>query len=165
MASITLSVPEELKKRMDKFSEVNWSEYVTSCIEKKIKRLSLGQEILARLHSKEEQEFIKWSVELGRKAKKGSFEKLLSQLSPEKRNELENLAFLKEFKSQSELTKEDASRLGKKVNEGLSERYKKKSELDLLDSVASKSKLSEKDALEIGRKIKKSMWEQYKVQS
>ena len=43
-----------------------------------------------KLDSKEEKELTKWSVELGRKAKKGSFKRLLSELSPEKRGELLN---------------------------------------------------------------------------
>ena len=41
-----------------------------------------------KLDSKEERELTKWSVELGRKAKKGSWKKLLSELSPKERAEL-----------------------------------------------------------------------------
>ncbi len=41
-----------------------------------------------KLNSKEEQDFIKWSVELGRKAKKESWKRLLSELSPEEKAEL-----------------------------------------------------------------------------
>lgn len=37
-----------------------------------------------------------------------------------------DLEFLKEFKSESKLTKEDALRLGRKVNKALAKRYKLK---------------------------------------
>ena len=43
-----------------------------------------------RLESKEEKELIDWSVKLGRKAKKESFKRLLSELSLQKRHELLN---------------------------------------------------------------------------
>ena len=46
------------------------------------------EEVRKRLDSKEEQELMKWSVELGRKAKKGSFKRLLKELSPEMRAKL-----------------------------------------------------------------------------
>ncbi len=36
MVSITLSVPEELKARMDSFSEMNWSAVARNAINKKI---------------------------------------------------------------------------------------------------------------------------------
>ena len=36
-----------------------------------------------------------------------------------------DLEFLRKFKSESEMTEEDALRLGKKVNRALAERYKK----------------------------------------
>ena len=43
---------------------------------------------LTGLVCRQEQELIRWSVELGRRAKKGRFKKLLSELSPERREEL-----------------------------------------------------------------------------
>ena len=45
-------------------------------------------ELLERLNSKEEQELIKWSIELGRKAKEGRFKQLLKEVSPETRKKL-----------------------------------------------------------------------------
>ena len=36
MVSITLSMPEELKDRMDSFSEMNWSAVARNAIKKKI---------------------------------------------------------------------------------------------------------------------------------
>ena len=87
MASITFAVDPELKSEMSKFSWINWSKLVR---EKLSEREAKAEMLLKKLHSKEEQEFIKWSVELGRKAKKGSFKRLLSELSPKRRKELLN---------------------------------------------------------------------------
>jgi len=69
---MTLSIPGELKHRMDEFSEINWSA---------VAREAFRQKIL-------------------------------------------DLEFLREFKSKSELTEEDALRLGSKVNEALAKRYR-----------------------------------------
>jgi len=40
MTNLTLSIPEELKKEMEKFSEINWSEVARDSIKKKIAQLS-----------------------------------------------------------------------------------------------------------------------------
>jgi hypothetical protein len=74
MVSITISVPEKIRKLMKKFPEVNWSGLVRQCITEKVKRLAIKEESLGKL--KKEKEFIDWSVELGRKAKRGRFKKL-----------------------------------------------------------------------------------------
>ena len=74
MVSITLSVPEEIHKLMKKFPEVNWSGLVRACITEKAKRLALKEEFLNQLGG--EKGFIDWSVELGKRAKKGRAEKL-----------------------------------------------------------------------------------------
>jgi len=84
MASVTFAVDEELKSRLEKFPWVNWSEVARENLLFK-DRL---EQIRAKLGTKEEQEFIKWSVELGRKAKKGSFKRLLADISPKVREEL-----------------------------------------------------------------------------
>jgi len=76
MVSITLSIPEEVREQMKRFSEINWSAFVRSCIESKAKELSWKQEMLEQLNSSEEQKLIKWSVELGRQAKKGRAKEL-----------------------------------------------------------------------------------------
>ena len=80
MASITFALDEELKTRLSKFVWVVWSELVKQELLKR-------QELLNKFNSSEEQELIRWSVELGRKAKKDSFKRLLSELPPEKREE------------------------------------------------------------------------------
>ena len=78
MVSITLSVSEETKKLMKKFQELNWSGFIRKSIEDKAKELEWKEKILNQL--KEEEEFTKWSVELGRKAKKGRMQKISSRL-------------------------------------------------------------------------------------
>ena len=81
MPSVTFAIPDKVKSEMKKLSWVNWSELAREEI---IKR----EKLLKQLESKEEQELIKWSVELGREAKKGSFKRLLSELSPRERDRL-----------------------------------------------------------------------------
>ena len=85
---ISLRINRELKERMNSFNEVNWSAVIRNLIEKRVEELSKIEKMRKQLETKEEQELIKWSVELGRKAKENSFKKLLSQLSKEKREEL-----------------------------------------------------------------------------
>ena len=92
MASITFASNPELKSEISKFPWVNWSELAREDL---VRRKKVGEMLLKKLHSKEEQEFIKWSVELGRKAKKGRFKRLLSEVSPETREKL-----LKKFPSE-----------------------------------------------------------------
>ena len=48
MVNITLSVPNEIKKEMDKFSEMNWSEVARQAFKDKIVKL----EILKKFSSK-----------------------------------------------------------------------------------------------------------------
>lgn len=76
MTSITFAIPDETKSKMKLFPWVNWSELV---------RQAILLNLLKKLKSSEEQELTMWSVELGRKAKKGRFQKLLSELSLKER--------------------------------------------------------------------------------
>lgn len=71
MVNVTLAVPEELKKEMEKFKIINWSEVAREAIVKKILQLKI----------------------------------------------------LQSFSKDSELTEEDALRLGKEVNKALAKRY------------------------------------------
>lgn len=87
MASITFAVDNELKSGMSEFPWINWSELIRSVL---LERRRQAKQLLEKLHSKEEQELIRWSVELGRRAKKGRFKRLLSKLSLERREELLN---------------------------------------------------------------------------
>lgn len=83
MASVTFAIDDELKSKLEKFPWVNWSEVARENLLFKDKL----EQIRGKLNTKEEQELIKWSVELGRKAKKGRFKRLLAKMSPEKRKE------------------------------------------------------------------------------
>lgn len=83
MASITFAADEELKSEIAKLAWINFSELVRQ-------ELLRRQQLIEQFNSKEEQELIKWSVDLGRRAKKGRFKELLSELSPKRREELLN---------------------------------------------------------------------------
>jgi hypothetical protein len=81
MASITFAVDDKFKQEISEFLWLNLSELVKQ-------ELIRRQELINKFNSEEEQELIKWSVDLGRRAKKGRFKELLKELSPEKREEL-----------------------------------------------------------------------------
>ena len=74
MVSITLSVPKELKEKMERFQEINWSGYVRSSIQKKVDSMIWKEEMIEKL--KGEEEFDEWAVQLGRKVKKKAFGKI-----------------------------------------------------------------------------------------
>lgn len=76
MVSITLSIPEDVREMMRKFPEVNWSALVRKMIIEKANEMSTREELLGKL--KEERDFIEWSVDLGRKAKKGRMKRILN---------------------------------------------------------------------------------------
>ena len=84
MVSVTLTVDDVIKSKIDRLSWVNWSEVART----EVTRRANLEEARRKLETKEEQEFIKWSVELGRKAKKGRLNRILSKLSPEERKRL-----------------------------------------------------------------------------
>lgn len=73
MATMTLAVPDDLKRKMDKYAEINWSEIARQAFKKRI----------------------------------------------------EDFEFVKRFISDSELTEEDALRLGKLAKKGMAKRLKK----------------------------------------
>ena len=79
MTSITFAIPDEIKDKMKSFSWINWSELV---------RRSILLYLIEKTNSSEEKELARWSVELGRKAKKGRFKRLLAELPPEKRKKI-----------------------------------------------------------------------------
>ena len=64
MAELKIEIPDELEKEMEEFKD-NWPEVALEAIKLKVLR--------KKLMSKEEKELIKWSVELGRKIKKGAY--------------------------------------------------------------------------------------------
>ena len=68
MVSVTVSVPEEVRKLMKKFPEVNWSALVRKTITEKTNELSLRETMLSEL--KKEENFSQWAVNLVRKGRK-----------------------------------------------------------------------------------------------
>lgn len=74
MVSITLSIPEDVRDVMKKFPEINWSGLVRKSIIEKAQELKLKENMLNEL--KEEESFVRWSVDLGRKAKKGRLKRI-----------------------------------------------------------------------------------------
>ena len=72
MPNMTLAVPPELKREMERHPEINWSEVARSAF----------------------------------------------------REKMSDLEFLREFKSRSDLTEAEALALGRRVNQGLRERYR-----------------------------------------
>ena len=74
MPNITLSVTDELKREMDSLPELNWSESVREFLSEKVKRATLLKKLDKMLENSELTE--KDALELGRKIKKGRFEKL-----------------------------------------------------------------------------------------
>lgn len=89
MVSITLSVPDSVKKKMAQFPEINWSGLVRQAIIKKTEELSWREEMLKKLKHEDDSGFTQWTIDLGRQAKKGRWEGILSTLSPAERAELE----------------------------------------------------------------------------
>ena len=86
MVSITLSVPAEVKEKMDSFPEMNWSGFVRKSISEKVEELTWKEEMLKKFEK--EKNFDAWAVDLGRKAKKDMFQKIFSQLPAEEQKEL-----------------------------------------------------------------------------
>jgi hypothetical protein len=78
MVSITLAVPEDVKERMDKFPEMNWSGFVRKTVEDKVNELTWKEELLKKLGK--EKAFEDWAVGLGKESKKGRFGRVLSEL-------------------------------------------------------------------------------------
>lgn len=65
MVNITLSVPAELKREMEKHREINWSEVARQAIAEKTKQMALLKLISSRSRLTE-----KDAVDLGRKINK-----------------------------------------------------------------------------------------------
>jgi len=83
MAQLCIDIPDELKQKAEE-SNLDLSTLLVELAKREI----MKQQLLERFNSKEEQELIKWSVDLGRRAKKGRFKRLLKEVSPEIREKL-----------------------------------------------------------------------------
>lgn len=71
MPTITLSVPEDLKKDMDESKEINWSEVARTAIKSKVSQLRILKTISAKSKLTE-----KDALELGRKINKSLHENI-----------------------------------------------------------------------------------------
>ena len=71
MPTITLSVPEDLKREMDESKEINWSEVARTAIKTKVSQLKILKTIAAKSKLTE-----KDALELGRKINKSLHERL-----------------------------------------------------------------------------------------
>lgn len=69
MVSITLSVPREVREKMKRFPEVNWSGFIRASVESKVRQLSWKEEMLKKLRS--EREFDAKALEIGDRIKEG----------------------------------------------------------------------------------------------
>lgn len=74
MVSITLSVPAEVKAKMDEFPEMNWSGLVRQTLVKTTEELDWRKRMLQK--AKEEESMNAWIVELVRKGRKGRADEL-----------------------------------------------------------------------------------------
>lgn len=74
MVSLTLSISEEVKKKMEKFPEINWSGLVRKAIIEKTEELSWKEETLKKL--KNESEITDWTVKLQRSSRIGRYDEL-----------------------------------------------------------------------------------------
>jgi hypothetical protein len=70
MPTITLSVPEDLKREMDEERDINWSEVARAAIKTKISQLKILKAISAKSKLTE-----KDALELGRKINKSLHER------------------------------------------------------------------------------------------
>ncbi len=68
MVSITISVPEETRKMMKRFPEINWSGLVRKSIIEKAEKLALKEEMLKQLEK--EKEFNEWAVRIVREGRR-----------------------------------------------------------------------------------------------
>ncbi|MFT4310943.1 MAG: hypothetical protein ACMXYC_04915 [Candidatus Woesearchaeota archaeon] len=74
MATITLNISDETKKRMKQFDEVNWSAFVRNQIEKKTKDILKMHELKKKLEK--EKDFTTFAVKLQRAGRSGRLEEL-----------------------------------------------------------------------------------------
>lgn len=69
MVSITLSVPEELKKEMDEFKIINWSAVAREAIKKRVFLLKKFKEF-TKDSTITEEDALRWGREVSKKAMK-----------------------------------------------------------------------------------------------
>lgn len=73
MPNLTLSLTEDIKKKMGEFPEVNWSALIKKYIESKVNRLVWKEQMLKQLDS--ERDFDEEALRIGDKIKEGMWKK------------------------------------------------------------------------------------------
>ncbi|MBN1385743.1 hypothetical protein JW968_02070 [Candidatus Woesearchaeota archaeon] len=74
MVSVTLAIPAEVKQKMERFNEINWSGFVRNAIIEKTRQLELKQSLKQKLEK--ESEINGWAVGLQRRSRKQRLEYL-----------------------------------------------------------------------------------------
>ncbi len=74
MVSVTLSIPEETKEKMEHFSEINWSGFIRKAIQEKAEELQWKETMKKELTK--ETEIDRWSLELQHNARKNRIQEL-----------------------------------------------------------------------------------------
>ena len=76
MPALTLAIPEEMKLKMDRCPEMNWSEVAREAIRQKLAQLQILKAIVSK-SKLSEKEALEFSIELGRKVRAGIHERHL----------------------------------------------------------------------------------------
>ena len=79
MPNITLSVSEDLKKKIDSMPDINWSEVTREFLSERVKRLALLKKLDKMLENSELTE--EDCIRLGRKAKKSMHKRFLKEVA------------------------------------------------------------------------------------
>jgi len=74
MVSITISIPEQVRKLMKQFPEMNWSGFVRKTIVEKAEKLAEVDAMKKELNK--EKEIVDWSIKLQRASRSGRLETL-----------------------------------------------------------------------------------------
>ena len=65
MVNITLSIPNELKQKMDSFAEINWSAVAREAFDEKVRDLEFIKKFKSKSRITEE-DALKWGAELNK---------------------------------------------------------------------------------------------------
>lgn len=71
--NLTLSLPVELRKKMEQFPEVNWSALIRRLLESQVQKLALKEHLLKQLES--EKEFDQEAIRIGNIIKENVWKK------------------------------------------------------------------------------------------
>lgn len=80
MPTLTLAIPEELKKEMDSMPEINWSEVARRAISEQATEFALFKSIVSKSKLKE-----KDALELGRKVNEALYRKYKKRMEKAER--------------------------------------------------------------------------------